>query len=153
MAEFMEWSDKISVGIQEIDEQHRKLVDLINSLYEAMILGEDKIAVANAVLDQLVQYTAIHFAVEESLFRIFEYPEYEEHCQLHEDLRAQVYEINAKVQSGERTVNPELLFFLRKWITGHIMVEDKKYCPFLLDKGIKKSLGSKFSLSKIWRRS
>ncbi len=153
MAEFIEWSDKISVGIQEIDEQHQKLVDLINRLYAAMIIGEDKVAVANEVLDQLVQYTMIHFAVEESLFRIFEYPEYEAHCELHEDLRTQVYEINTKVQNGEKTVTPELLFFLRKWITNHIMVEDKKYSPFLLSRGVKKSWGSTFSLSKLWRRS
>jgi len=152
VADFIEWSDKISVGIQEIDEQHQKLVALINRLYEAMTQGEDKVAVAKEVLNELVQYTVIHFAVEECLFRIFEYPDYAEHCDMHEDLRNQVHEINLKVQSGERLITPELLFFLRKWITNHIMVEDKKYGPFLLKKGMKKSLGSKFGLSKLWKR-
>nr|WP_320116651.1 bacteriohemerythrin [uncultured Desulfuromonas sp.] len=153
MADFIEWSDEISVGIQEIDEQHKKLVDLINRLYEEMTLGDDKVGVAKEVLNELVQYTIIHFAVEECLFRIFEYPDYSAHCDMHEDLRNQVYDINKKVQEGERLITPELLFFLRKWITNHIMVEDKKYGPFLLKKGMKKSLGSKFSLSKLWKRN
>ena len=153
MADFIEWSESISVGIQEIDEQHMKLVALINRLYDAMALGEDKATVAKEVLNELVQYTIIHFAVEECLFRIFEYPDYEKHCDMHEDLRNQVYEINLKVQSGERLINPELLFFLRKWITNHIMIEDKKYSPFLLKKGMKKSLGSKFNISKLWKRN
>ncbi|WP_321532376.1 bacteriohemerythrin [uncultured Desulfuromonas sp.] len=153
MADFIEWSDEISVGIQEIDEQHKKLVNLINRLYEAMTLGEDKVAVAKDVLNELVQYTIIHFAVEECLFRIFEYPNYRAHCDMHEDLRNQVDEINKKVQNGERLITPELLFFLRKWITNHIMVEDKKYSPFLLKKGMKKSLGSKFGLSKFWKHN
>jgi len=153
VADFIEWSDEISVGIQEIDEQHKKLVNLINRLYDAMTLGEDKVAVAKDVLNELVQYTIIHFAVEECLFRIFEYPNYRAHCDMHEDLRNQVDEINKKVQNGERLITPELLFFLRKWITNHIMVEDKKYSPFLLKKGMKKSLGSKFGLSKFWKRN
>ncbi|MDY0189219.1 MAG: bacteriohemerythrin [Desulfuromonas sp.] len=152
MAEFIEWTDNISVGIQEIDEQHKQLVRLINHLYDAMVLGEDKLNVAKEVLSELEKYTVIHFAVEECLFRIFEYPDYAPHCELHKDLCNQVSEINLKVQSGERLITPELLFFLRKWITNHIMVEDKKYGPFLLKKGMKKSWSNSFSLSKIWKR-
>jgi len=153
LGQFIEWTDEISVGIQEIDEQHKQLVGLINRLYEAMILGEDKLNVAKEVLAELEKYTVIHFAVEECLFRIFDYPDYAEHCELHKNLCNQVREINLKVQSGERLITPELLFFLRKWITNHIMVEDKKYGPFLLKKGMKKSWSNNSWIGKIWKRS
>lgn len=152
MGQFIEWTDKISVGIQEIDEQHKQLVDLINQLYEAMTLGTDKLTIAKQVLDELERYTVIHFAVEECLFRIFDYPDYAAHCELHKELCSQVREINLKVQSGERLITPELLFFLRKWITNHIMVEDKKYEPFLLKKGMKKSWSNSSWIGKIWKR-
>ena len=152
MGQFIEWSDKVSVGIQEIDEQHKQLVKLINRLYDAMTQGEDKMQVAKEVMNELMQYTVVHFAVEECLFRIFEYPDYEDHCEHHQELRSQVYDINLKVQCGERQVTPELLFFLRKWITNHIMVEDMKYAPFLLKKGMKKSWVKKTWIGKIWGR-
>lgn len=150
MMNFIEWSDKISVGIQEIDEQHKQLVTLINRLYDAMTGGEDQFKASQEIMAELFQYTVVHFAVEECLFRIFEYPEYDAHCVHHEELRNQVFEINLKVQTGERLVTPELLFFLRKWITNHIMVEDKKYSPFLLKQGLKKTWVQTSWLGKIW---
>ncbi|SHJ31856.1 hemerythrin-like metal-binding domain protein [Malonomonas rubra DSM 5091] len=150
MSNFIDWSDKISVGIQELDEQHKHLVALINRLFEAMTEGENKAAVAKEIMNELIQYTVIHFAVEESLFRIFEYPDYDDHCRHHQELRAQVMEINKKVQSGERMVTPELLFFLKKWITNHIMVEDQKYAPFLLKKGVKRSWVKDSWVGKFW---
>ena len=150
MAAFMEWNDKVSVGIEEIDEQHKQLLDLINRLYDAMISGEKKLQVAKDVLNELMQYTVVHFAVEESLFRIFDYPDYEAHCAHHQELRAQVIDINRKVQSGEKMVTPELLVFLRKWLTNHIMVEDKAYAPVLLERGLKKNWEKKSWMGKIW---
>lgn len=150
MSAFIVWSEEISVGIQEIDEQHKQLVSLINRLYDAMTLGEDKLQVARDVLNELMQYTLVHFSVEESLFRIFEYPDYEKHSERHRELREKVIEINRKVQRGERLITPELLFFLRKWITSHIMVEDKAYAPFLLNKGVKKNWEKKSWIGRIW---
>lgn len=150
MEKFISWNDNISVGIQEIDEQHKQLVELINRLYDAMVEGENKQETAREILTELTQYTIVHFAVEESLFRIFDYPEYESHREHHQELRAQVADINARVQEGERMITPELLFFLRKWITNHIMVEDKAYAPFLLDKGIEKSWRRSSWLGRIW---
>lgn len=150
MAAFMEWNDKISVGIEELDEQHKQLLDLINRLYDAMISGEQKLQVARDVLNELMQYTIVHFAVEESLFRIFNYPDYEAHCAHHQELRAQVVDINRKVQSGEKMITPELLGFLRKWLSNHIMGEDKVYAPFLLERGLKKNWEKKGWMGKIW---
>jgi hemerythrin len=149
---FVEWSDELSVGIEEIDEQHKILVDLINRLFEETVVHEAaNTAVIEDVLHELIEYTVIHFAVEESLFRIFHYPATESHTRHHDELKAQVLDIQKKVKLGEMQVNVELLIFLKKWLEQHILYEDKLYGPFLLEQGVKKSWAEKSWLGKIWR--
>lgn len=147
----LEWSDeKLSVGLQEIDEQHKVLVALINRLHEAIVTQHEDDEIRD-ILNELVQYTVIHFAVEESLMRIFHYPAYEEHKRHHEDLTRQVIEIKKKIDSGEEKVSLELLNFLRHWLTTHIMGEDKRYGPFLVSQGLKPEWQENSWADKIWK--
>ena len=68
--EYMSWSDDLSVGLQEIDEQHKILITLINRLFTEAIMQKADQSVVSKILNELVQYTIVHFSVEESLFRI-----------------------------------------------------------------------------------
>lgn len=134
---FVEWTDDLSVGIQEIDNQHKILIDLINRLFDETVLhqaGSDT-TVIDEVLYKLVEYTVIHFTVEESLFRIFSYPDTDTHIGHHNELKAQVIDLQQKVKRGEAQVNTELLLFLKNWLTNHINYEDKLYAPFFLKQG------------------
>lgn len=148
---FVEWTEELSVGIEEIDEQHKILVGLINRLFDETVTHEGNATVIDEVLHELIEYTVIHFAVEESLFRIFHYPATESHTRHHDELKAQVLEIQQKVKQGEMKINVELLMFLKKWLEQHILYEDKLYAPFLLEQGVKKSWAEKSWLGKIWR--
>lgn len=136
---FVEWTDDLSVGIQEIDDQHKVLIDLINRLFDETIRHQEgsDTTVIDEILYKLVEYTVIHFTVEESLFRIFQYPETETHSRHHSELKAQVVELQRKVKQREAQVNTELLLFLKGWLTNHIQREDKLYAPFLLKQGAK----------------
>lgn len=134
---FVEWSDHLSVGIEEIDEQHKMLVALINRLYDETIAHQAEASVLDDILHELVEYTIIHFAVEESLFRIFHYPATETHTRHHQDLKHQVLELQQKIKRGEVNVNTEMLLFLKNWLQHHIIEEDKQYAPFLLEQGVK----------------
>ncbi|CAG1023179.1 Bacteriohemerythrin [Patescibacteria group bacterium] len=134
---FVEWSDHLSVGIEEIDAQHKMLVALINRLYDETIVHKADLKVLDEILNELVEYTIIHFAVEESLFRIFDYPASETHTQHHNQLKEQVMELQKKFRNGQLTVNTELLLFLKNWLQHHILEEDKLYSPFLLEQGVK----------------
>jgi hemerythrin len=147
---FVEWSDELSVGIEEIDAQHKILVNLINRLFDEAIVHQASPRVMEEILHELVEYTVIHFAVEESLFRIFHYPETEAHTTQHDQLKAQVLEIQQKIKQGEMTINTELLMFLKKWLEHHILYEDKLYGPFLLSQGVKSSWAEKSWFSKMW---
>jgi hemerythrin len=148
---FVEWTNELSVGIEEIDEQHKILVVLINRLFDETVVHQANPSVIQEILHELVEYTVIHFAVEESLFRIFHYPATELHTQHHDELKAQVLEIQQKVKQGEVTINTELLIFLRRWLTNHILQEDKLYSPFLLNQGVKSSWAERSWLGRIWK--
>jgi len=126
MAELFEWSDDFSVGVQEIDEQHKELVSLLNQLHVAIHEHHGSEA-ARRILDELADYTKTHFMVEESLMRISNYPEFEAHKQFHEDLIGQVQALQEKLDSGQATITFELLHFLKVWLTRHINEADKRF--------------------------
>lgn len=145
----VEWSDELSVGIQEIDEQHKVLVGLLNEMHQA-ILEHHGSQTAREVLDRLGDYTRIHFAVEESLMRIFEYPGYTEHKKQHEELIRQLESYRAKVASGATAISFQLLHFLRMWLTQHIIDSDKDYAPIMLQRGAKARGAEQSWFRKLW---
>jgi hemerythrin len=147
---FVEWSDELSVGIEEIDAQHKMLVSLVNRLYEETILHKADLETLDEILNQLVEYTIIHFSVEESLFRIFDFPATEIHTRHHNELKVQVLELQTKVRKGEATVNVELLVFLKDWLQHHILEEDKTYGPFLIQQGVKSASPKSTSWFSRW---
>lgn len=148
MNELMSWDDKLSVGIEEIDNQHKALVSLLNQLHTA-IHEKHGTTACMEILDRLVEYTRVHFTVEESLMRILGYPEYEDHHEEHDKLIVQVVELQQKLKSGKANVSFELLHFLRGWLSHHILETDKAYAPFFLSKGVERS-ASKKSFWRFW---
>jgi len=146
----IEWTDDLSVGIQEIDDQHQLLVSLLNKLHNAIHQHHGKEA-AQAILGELVEYTKIHFVVEESLMRILGFPGYDDHKAQHDHLIAEINELQEKLASGKKSISFELLHFLRMWLTKHIMEEDQQYGPFFLSKGAVATSDSKRSLAgRLW---
>ena len=83
--DLFQWSDSFNVHIQEVDEQHKVLVDLLNQLHRAIVERHGK-ATSQEILNQLAGYTRTHFLLEESLMRVLHYPGLEIHKQQHEDL-------------------------------------------------------------------
>jgi len=128
------WSDIYSIGIPEIDEQHKTLFSLLERLSKAVSARQGSAACIE-VLKELVEYTRIHFALEQSLMHLGHYPDYEEHCQLHRGLIEEVEALQEKVTSGSVAISFELLHFLRNWLTKHILGEDMKYAEFFNEMG------------------
>ncbi|HEY9148290.1 MAG TPA: bacteriohemerythrin, partial [Gammaproteobacteria bacterium] len=109
------WDDAYSVDIQEIDEQHKCLIDIMNELYTAMANKSNRDLIGD-VLDKLVDYTKVHFAVEETLMRIFHYEGYDEHKAIHDRIVARVLEFQGQFRAGNDKVGMELLMFLKDWL-------------------------------------
>ena len=131
----MSWTDKYSVGIAAIDQQHKKLIDLINTLHEAMSKGQAK-AVLEKTLGELVNYCASHFAMEEKLFDTHGYPDTADHKDKHQKMTAKVLALQSQFQQGKAMITMDVMDFLQQWLDKHILGTDMKYGPFLKGKGV-----------------
>lgn len=134
---FMDWSDSLDVGVESINEQHKKLVSMVNDLYDAVQKGQGAEALG-ATLDGLIDYTKTHFAYEEKLFDQTGYAEAGPHKQEHDKLCATVLDVQAKFKAGAGdTLSSEVMDFLKGWLVNHIQGTDKKYGPHLSASGVK----------------
>jgi hemerythrin-like metal-binding protein len=132
---FFNWTDNLSVGIKALDDDHTKLVEIINSLYEAMKSGQGKEALGKT-FDQLIRYTQFHFAREEDFFAKTAYPEAAAHIKEHQNLVAQARTLQTRQKSGEIALTVETLDFLRDWLGHHILETDKQYSHHLNASGV-----------------
>ncbi|MBF0273944.1 MAG: bacteriohemerythrin [Nitrospinae bacterium] len=120
------WSDDYSVGVFEMDEQHKHLVNLINELFDAVKHGAQQNETVR-VLDGILDYAATHFKKEEDLQKRYGYPGYTQHKSKHEIVVHDFLNLYNQFKSGRKEVAGEILNFLRNWLINHIMWEDKKY--------------------------
>jgi hemerythrin len=124
------------VGVTLLDDDHKKLVGLVNELYDGIQAGAGKESVGK-VLDRLIDYTKVHFAHEEQFFSQTAYPASAAHKKEHDALCQQVVAVQEKYRAGAgNTLSFEVLNFLKNWLVNHIQGSDKKYGPYLNAKGI-----------------
>ncbi len=129
------WNDKISVNIAEFDNQHKKLIVIINELNDAMCQGKGK-EMMEKILANLIDYTKTHFGAEERLMKTHGYTEYAQHKKEHDDLAGKVLDMQQKYREGKVTISLEVMNFLKNWLTTHIQGTDKKYTQFFKGKGV-----------------
>ena len=133
---FVAWDDSLSVGIEAIDQDHKKLLSLINNLQTSVLYPTGE-SFERQALSELVDYTKYHFAREEKLMQENGYPDFEPHKQQHEQMISKVVSyMEAYEQDREGTVD-ELTGFLKTWLINHIAGTDKQYSQFLRDKGVR----------------
>lgn len=132
---YLVWKDEYSVGIKAVDEDHKKLLSLINQLQTAStnFTGEEFV---RSALDEVVSYTKYHFEREEKMMADNGYPEFEAHKKEHESMVALVVTKVKEFESNEEQTIDELLAFLKSWLISHINGTDQKYSGFMHDKGV-----------------
>lgn len=122
------WNDKLNLGVDAMDDEHKILVSKINFLVvqlEAQYEKKDKISLYNAFKD-LAAYTHEHFAHEEKFMASINYPQLNSHKKIHEKLLAQVGKYGAQIENGTLD-DQKLISFLRNWLISHIMGVDMQY--------------------------
>lgn len=132
---FLEWTHDNEVGVEEVDKQHRHLFDLLNRLHESVVQGKEQ-SELHSILDEMIDYTVYHFKTEEDLFLAHDYPGYQEHKDVHDDLTRTAVELQEKLRDGSAVLSFELLEFLNGWLMEHTLGLDKAMGPFLNDKGV-----------------
>lgn len=131
---FWPWTSELEVGIKEIDEQHRWLVDLTNKLHDAFQAGADH-GTIREILEGLMDYTMNHFIVEEELFDRLGYPESAAHKKYHNRFTEQVMSLLDRHEAGE-VVGAEALELLKDWLTHHILKVAKAYVEHFRAHGV-----------------
>ena len=127
------WSDSYSIKIPTMDNQHKKLVAIINEFHDHQKQGKSK-EIMEKTFNDLLDYTKTHFSEEEKFLEQNSYNQLTEHKKIHKDLIAQVTNYLNKFKSGESVVAMEINKFLQDWLINHITQEDMKYSEFIRSK-------------------
>jgi len=130
---YIEWNSSYSVGYAYIDNQHKKLVHIVNTFYEAVKHGEAP-NLPYTVLNRLVSYTEEHFRDEETAMEEAGCPEnmISAHRKIHEELVRAIFEVTQKLseESPDEALT-DVGELLRKWLLEHILNEDMHYAPYV----------------------
>lgn len=132
----IQWDGSFSVKVAEIDQQHQKLMSMINELNDAMRQGKGK-DVLGKIVNGLFSYTVTHFSMEEKYFDRFGYPETDSHKKEHVAFVKKVSEFKDGVEKGKLGLSIEVMNFLSDWLKNHIKLTDMKYSQFFNEKGLK----------------
>jgi len=124
------WNEALSVKVEEIDAQHRRLVELVNQLHAAMSQGKGR-EVMGQVLAGLLEYTRTHFTAEERIMIAQAYPGYRQQKAAHEALLQQVVDLRTAYLGGEAVITMDVMRFLKTWLTDHMQGMDKQLGVYL----------------------
>ncbi len=132
----IQWSEKHSMGVKEIDDQHKAFIETLNQLYAAINSGMGKEEMEKILLG-LVNYATNHFATEEKYFDLYQYENSAEHKEEHRKLKAKVTDFYEKLKKGEADITLDLLDFMESWLVDHLENQDQKYKECFQKNGLK----------------
>jgi hemerythrin len=133
---FIAWSDRLSVGVEPVDADHKQLIAMINELYDGIVAGRSK-EIVGGILDRLVEYTEFHFAREEEFFARTGYPDAAIHTREHNELRVWALKAQAQFRDGALAApSLEVMNYLKDWLFDHILGSDMSFGPHLNAKGV-----------------
>jgi hemerythrin len=136
------WTDQMAVGVKLLDNDHKKLVLLINKLHDGLVNNRDKQAL-DSVFESLVRFTRVHFAHEEQLLFETGYHGAEAHKQEHESMIQKIVDLQARFRSGApMAMYMDGVELLKSWLFNHMYGADQQYAPYLEAKGVNSILTS-----------
>ena len=137
MTNLIAWTEEMSVGVAILDEDHRRIMKMINMLYLAMQEGKGK-QIMTEIIHDLFAYINLYFETEEEMFDQTGYEGGPEQKAEHHKMKTKSLEMKQNFLNAPESVTPiELLVFLKDWWVNHIMHTDKKYATFLNAHGIR----------------
>ena len=128
------WSNKLSIGVKFLDDQHALLFETIKDLHSSIVNCRGR-SVIGTQLHTLVAYTRAHFAAEEVMMKAANYPALATHRIRHHELNEQMQEYVTCYESSKLNLSSGLSIFLSEWLTNHIQGIDKQYGPWMSDHG------------------
>jgi hemerythrin len=136
LMEPVQWSEKFSVGVRELDQQHQKLIELLNILISTQGTIDTRSETVSDTLLAMTRYAQAHFKAEESLMETYGYPGLEEQRKQHREFRKKTVSLSMDTYYGIDHIPEDLLEYLVDWWVHHILEEDIAYRSFFKDKGV-----------------
>ena len=127
------WNESLTTEIPLIDEQHKILIDKINTLYDSIVI-EAEYPNLEMMLDSLIDYTCFHFDTEERFFDKYRYPEKLKHKTEHIEFKNTINNYFERLLEDKECLALEILNYLNLWLVQHIMHVDKDYVTYLKEK-------------------
>ncbi len=119
------WKNEYSVAVKEIDDQHKQLFNIINTLYDSIKTNNIE-KMRSGILTKLIRYTSYHFQTEEKYMEKINYKGITEHKKIHQDFINDLEKYVEEIFEGKPGLTITLLVFLQDWLVNHIIKEDKK---------------------------
>ena len=125
----IEWNSSLVLGIDEIDQQHKQWIEIINNLDDALMNRSGSKTLVQ-LAREMVGYTSYHFAEEEQFMKAIGYPGLDQHIALHKDFTAQVKTLKDELESGQFVSETSVMSTMKRWLEDHIKTVDRLYVPY-----------------------
>ncbi len=129
----IKWDHTFSIGVDEIDSQHKIWIQTLNDMHVALSLGNsgNLIRETNKAVKTMYEYTCSHFKTEEAYMESVNYPDLLSHKALHDEFSSEILEIYNDVQEGKHVLSSEIMKRLTTWLQEHILQVDSKIGLYL----------------------
>lgn len=149
----MQWTEAMSVGLDELDADHKELIKIINQLAENTGATERREAIRQSLF-ALLRYAEYHFAREERVMAACQYSELRQHKREHRDFVEEINKLHRRLdEDTEETAavaNQNLLNFLQDWLNHHILIEDRAYRPLVEKNPAAREAARSFKATEVW---
>lgn len=129
----IEWTEEFSVGIDDIDSQHKKWISIVNELHDS-IMEARGISVMTGLVKEMEEYTDFHFSKEEEMLEKAGWPELDRHKRIHFSFKQQITQLKREISSGELVLRSQVMSVIKNWLVDHILKEDQEYSKFIVNK-------------------
>ena len=126
----IKWKEDLSVGIESLDKEHQRWIEILNDFYEGLKAGKSKEKLEELIL-AMIDYTRYHFKNEEEYMASVNFPELEEHKQAHAEYVEKINDYYEKLKTGKMLLTLEVTNFLKSWLINHIKGIDQQYADFV----------------------
>jgi len=127
--------DTFHIGTEDMQAEHRSQFGMVDTLCDALRQGRDQSEIDD-ILEQVIDYTHVHFMAEQLLMRIHEYPQSQVHCREHARVLEQLQALRRDVHAGTVTNALDVIKTIRKGLRAHIRESDLALSNFLGDRGV-----------------
>ncbi|MBM2837522.1 MAG: hemerythrin-like metal-binding protein [Deltaproteobacteria bacterium] len=130
------WDEGFSVGVSEMDRQHRRIIDIINSLIEKQDIEVDSEIISDTLI-RMLEYANEHFRKEEQYMLEYDYPGHSRQREEHNEFRKRTAFFSIDTIKHKTTIPKDVLAYLKEWWVNHILKADMKYKTFFVERGVK----------------